>query len=107
LYIFNIYWLAKRKVTKREGHPAWRLPDIHARQVRELGPGFSTGLRQLLLRCSTSDIHVLACPDEKESTSLSIPLRACRPHLTAAQGPRLKAARILRACDDLDLACTP
>jgi len=27
---------------------------------------------------------------------MPIPLRACRPHLTAAQGPRLKAARILR-----------
>ena len=27
---------------------------------------------------------------------MSIPLRACRPHLTAAQGPHLKAARILR-----------
>ena len=37
-----------------------------------------------------------SCPDEKESTSLSIPLRAFRPHLTAAQGPHLKAARILR-----------
>ena len=36
--------VAKRKVTKREGHPAWRLPGIHARQVREGRPGFSTGL---------------------------------------------------------------
>jgi len=34
--------VAKRKVTKREGHPAWRLPGIHARQVREPVPGFST-----------------------------------------------------------------
>src|SRR3546814_9292013 len=33
--------VAKRKVTKREGHPAWRLPPIHGRQVREPGPGFS------------------------------------------------------------------
>jgi len=36
--------VAKRKVTQREGHPAWRLPGIPARQVRELGPGFSIGL---------------------------------------------------------------
>ena len=35
--------VAKRKVTKREGHPAWRLPPIRGRQVREPGPGFSTG----------------------------------------------------------------
>ncbi len=35
--------VAKRKVTQREGHPAWRLPGIHARQVREGRPGFSTG----------------------------------------------------------------
>jgi len=35
--------VAKRKVTKREGHPTWRLPGIHARQVREPAPGFSTG----------------------------------------------------------------
>jgi len=32
---------------------------------------------------------------------LPITLRACRPHLTAAQGPHLKAARILRACEYL------
>jgi hypothetical protein len=39
---FLLCGVAKRKVTKREGHPAWRLPGIHARQVREVG--FSTGL---------------------------------------------------------------
>ena len=33
----------KRKITKEKGHPAWRLPPIHGRQVREPGPGFSTG----------------------------------------------------------------
>jgi hypothetical protein len=43
---------------------------------------------------------------------MPIPLRAYRLHLTAAQGPRLKAARMLRACDDAALniavswACT-
>ena len=52
--------VAKRKVTKREGHPAWRLPPIHARQVREPGPGFSTA-------------H--PCAGEKESASCRFPLR--------------------------------
>jgi hypothetical protein len=33
----------KRKITKEKGHPAWRLPPIHGRPVREPGPGFSTG----------------------------------------------------------------
>ena len=28
---------------------------------------------------------------------MSIPLRACRPRLTAAQGPRIERARVLRA----------
>ena len=51
---------SKRKVTKREGHPAWRLPGIHARQVREAGSGFSTA-------------H--PCAGEKESTSCRFPLR--------------------------------
>jgi hypothetical protein len=35
--------VAKRKVTKREGHPTWRLSPVPGRQVREPGPGFSTG----------------------------------------------------------------
>ena len=35
--------VAKEKVTKEKGHPAWRLPPIHGRQVREPGPGFSIG----------------------------------------------------------------
>src|SRR6185312_10802287 len=36
--------VAKRKVTKREGHPGWRVPSIHGRKVGEVGPGFSSGL---------------------------------------------------------------
>ena len=32
----------KRKLTKEKGHPAWRLPPIPGRQVREAWPGFST-----------------------------------------------------------------
>ena len=35
--------VAKEKVTKEKGHPAWRLPPIHGRQVREPGSGFSNG----------------------------------------------------------------
>jgi len=38
--------VAKEKVTKEKGHPAWRLP----------------GIGQLLLRCLNSGIHALACP---------------------------------------------
>lgn len=34
----------KRKITKENGHPAWRLPPILGRQVRASGPGFSNGL---------------------------------------------------------------
>ncbi len=65
--------VAKRKVTKREGHPTWRFPPIHGRKVREPGPGFSTGL---LSGRKGIDIHV----DARYA--------ACRPRLTAAQGPR-------------------
>ena len=35
--------VAKEKVTKEKGHPAWRLPPLPGRQVREPGPGFSNG----------------------------------------------------------------
>jgi hypothetical protein len=72
---------AKRKVTKREGHPAWRLPGIPARQVREAGPGFSTGL---LSWRKGIDIHV------DPPAGLSTP-----PHRrTGAPG---RAARVVRA----------
>ena len=85
--------VAKRKVTKREGHPAWRLPGVGQLLLRCLNSGihalampgksvsrgraFRPDIRQLLLRCSDSGIHAVACPDEKESTSLSTP--AARP----------------------------
>jgi hypothetical protein len=72
--------VAKRKVTKREGHPAWRLPPILGRQVRELGPGFSTGLLSW-----------------RKGVDIPIDSRfaACRPQLTAAQGPRVEQRAIL------------
>jgi hypothetical protein len=50
----------KEKVPKEKEHPAWRLPPIHGRQVREPVPGFSTA-------------H--PCAGEKESTSCRLPLR--------------------------------
>jgi len=49
--------VAKEKVTKEKGHFAWRLP----------------GIGQPLLRCLNSGIHAVACPGEKEPTSLSAP----------------------------------
>ena len=67
----------KEKVTKEKEYPAWRLPPIHGRQVREPGPGFSTGL---LSGRKGIDIHVDArCA-------------AYRPRLTAAQGTPGRAA---------------
>jgi hypothetical protein len=67
----------KEKVTKEKEHPAWRLPGIHARQVRESGPGFSNG-------------H----PARAKRSRRPVDSRyaACRPHLTAAQGPRVEQA---------------
>ena len=61
------------------------LADEAGKCVRR-GRAFRQYIRQLLLRCSTSDIHVLAMYWRKGMDFLSIPLRACRPRLTAAQG---------------------
>ena len=36
--------VAKRKVTKREGHPGWRLPGVLPGKSVRRGPGFSSGL---------------------------------------------------------------
>jgi hypothetical protein len=72
--------VAKEKVTKEKGHPAWRLPGIHARQVCEPGPGFSNG-------------H----PARAKRSRRPVDSRyaACRPRLTAAQGPRVEQRAIL------------
>jgi len=72
--------VAKEKVTKEKGHPAWRLPPIHGRQVRESGPGFSTGL--LPWRKGVDILVDSRCA-------------ACRPRLTAAQGPRVEQRAIM------------
>jgi len=64
--------VAKRKVTKREGHPGWRLPGILPGKSVRRGRAFRAG----------------SCPREKASPSMAMPAaRPCRPHLTAAQGP--------------------
>jgi len=71
---------SQREVTKRKRHPAWRLPPIHGRQVRESGSGFSTGL--------LSGRKGIAIPADARCA-------ACRPRLTAAQGPRVEQRAIL------------
>jgi hypothetical protein len=72
--------VAKEKVTKEKGHPAWRLPGIHARQVREAGPGFSNG-------------HPARA--KRSRPPVDSRYAACRPRLTAAQGPRVEQRAIL------------
>jgi hypothetical protein len=67
----------KRKLTKEKGHPAWRLPPIHGRQVREPGPGFSNG-------------HPARA--KRNRRPVGSRYAACRPRLTAAQGAPGRAA---------------
>ena len=66
--------VAKRKVTRREGHPAWRLPPSLGGKSVSRGRAFRQGI---LPWRKGIGIHAVACPDEKESTSLSTP--AARP----------------------------
>jgi hypothetical protein len=70
----------QRESNQRERPPRLALAGLPARQVREPGPGFSTGL---LSGRKGIDIPVDArCA-------------ACRPRLTAAQGPRVEQRAIL------------
>ena len=81
---------------QREGHPTWRLP----------------GIGQPLLRCLNSGIHAVAMPGKsvrrggafrqhihvlakRNRHRADSPCGACRPHLTAAQGPRVEQRTIL------------
>src|SRR6185312_15881116 len=81
---------------QREGHPTWRLP----------------GIGQPLLRCLNSGIHAVAMPGKsvrrggafrqhihvlakRNRHRADSPCGACRPHLTAAQGPRVEQRAIL------------
>jgi len=58
----------QEKSNQREGHPGWRLPSIPGRQVREPGPGFSSGHRarakrhRLPWRCPLRGLLVSASP---------------------------------------------
>jgi len=63
--------VAKRKVTQREGHPAWRLPGIL--------PGKSVSRSQAFRQDS--------CPDEKELTSMSTPCGPVDPNSPPHRGP--------------------
>jgi len=69
--------VAKRKVTKREGHPAWRLPGILP------GKSVSRG------RAFRQHIPVLA---KRHRHPADARCAACRPRLTAAQGTPGRAA---------------
>ena len=69
--------VAKEKVTKEKGHPAWRLPGIVP------GKSVSRG------RAFRQHIPVLAKRNRHRADS---PCGAYRPRLTAAQGPPGRAA---------------
>jgi len=75
--------VAKRKVTQREGHPAWRLPGIHVRQVELSTP--------MGIKPSFSTAH--PCAGEEESASCRFPLRglSSTPHRRTG-GPGRAAA---------------
>jgi hypothetical protein len=64
---------AKRKVTKREGHPAWRLLGFLPNKSVSRGRAFRTGILPV-----------------RKGVDIPVDSRcaACRPRLTAAQGPR-------------------
>jgi hypothetical protein len=72
--------VAKRKVTKREGHPAWRLPGLLPGKSVSRGRAFRTGILPV-----------------RKGTDIPVGSRcaACRPRLTAAQGPRVEQRAIL------------
>ncbi len=65
--------VAKRKVTKREGHPAWRLLGFLPNKSVSRGRAFRQGILPW-----------------RKGVDIPVDSRcaACRPRLTAAQGPR-------------------
>src|SRR6185312_12883865 len=79
-----LFCLSKREVTKRKRHPAWRLPPIPGRQVREPEPGFSAARPCTVEKASAS----CRCPLARPVVSVSPPHR----------GPtkRARSARTLR-----------
>jgi hypothetical protein len=82
-----------RESDQREGHPAWRLPPVDGRQIREPGPGFSSGHR-----ATAPALPPLRHPCRRLSGRKGVDIHvdsrcaACRPRLTAAQGTPGRAA---------------
>ena len=72
--------VAKEKVTKEKGHPAWRLLGILPNKSVSRGRAFRQHIR------------VLAKRNRPPADSRCA---ACRPRLTAAQGPRVEQRAIL------------
>jgi hypothetical protein len=70
----------KRKITKEKSHPAWRLPGILPGKSVSRGRAFRQGI---LPWRKGADIPV----DSRYA--------ACRPRLTAAQGPRVEQRAIV------------
>jgi hypothetical protein len=69
--------VAKEKDNQRERPPRLALAGLLPGKSVSRGRAFRSGIGQPLLRCLNSGIHAVACPSEKESTSLSTP--AARP----------------------------
>ena len=72
--------VAKEKVTKEKGHPAWRLLGILPNKSVSRGRAFRTGILPV-----------------RKGADIPVGSRyaACRPRLTAAQGPRVEQRAIL------------
>ena len=70
----------KRKVTKEKSHPTWRLPGLLPGKSVSRGRAFRTGI--LPVRKGIDILVDAHCA-------------ACRPRLTAAQGPRVEQRAIL------------
>ena len=72
--------MAKEKVTKEKGHPAWRLLGILPNKSVSRGRAFRTGILPV-----------------RKGADIPVGSRyaACRPRLTAAQGPRVEQRAIL------------
>ncbi len=90
-----LFCLSKREVPKRKDTRLGACWASMPSKFVSWGRAFRQHIGQPLLRCLNSDIHAVACPGEKEPTSMSTPLQACRPHLTAAQGPQVERRAIL------------
>ena len=85
--------VAKEKVTKEKGHPAWRLPGIVPGKSVSQGRAFRAGIGQL--RPALPPLrHPCRRLPARKGTDIPVGSRcaACRPRLTAAQGTPGRAA---------------